>query len=87
MSSVQTLVQILLELALISTVHVKGFNPTIHTQATIKLICEYDPFLINGCPLHLILRYFLVSQEPLLGSFISSTLLRNLPLVWILEQN
>lgn len=43
MSSVQTMIQIFLELALISTVHVKGFNPTIHTQATIKLICEYAP--------------------------------------------
>jgi hypothetical protein len=41
MSSVQTAIQIFLELALISTVRVKGFTPTIHTQATIKLVCEY----------------------------------------------
>jgi len=34
------MIQIFLELALISTVHIKGFNPTIHTQATIKLICD-----------------------------------------------
>jgi len=40
MSSVQTAVQIFLELALISTVRVKSFTPTIHTQATIKLVCD-----------------------------------------------
>jgi len=40
MSSVQTLIQIFLELALVSTVRVKGFNPTIHTIATIKLVCD-----------------------------------------------
>lgn len=40
MSSVQTLCQIFLELALVSTVRVKGFNPTIHTSAMIRLICD-----------------------------------------------
>jgi hypothetical protein len=45
MSSVQTLIQIFLELALVSTVRVKGFTPTIHTAATIKLVCEYVPNL------------------------------------------
>ncbi|CAA7260441.1 unnamed protein product [Cyclocybe aegerita] len=40
MSSVQTLIQIFLELALVSTVHVRGFTPTIHTVATIKLVCD-----------------------------------------------
>ncbi|EIW80541.1 hypothetical protein CONPUDRAFT_82739 [Coniophora puteana RWD-64-598 SS2] len=40
MSTVQTLIQIFLELALVSTVHVKGFTPTIHTVAIIKLVCD-----------------------------------------------
>ncbi|RDB30610.1 hypothetical protein Hypma_005722 [Hypsizygus marmoreus] len=40
MASIQTLVQIILELALISTVRVRGLNPTIHMQATIKLVCD-----------------------------------------------
>lgn len=40
MSSVQTFIQIVLELALVSTVHVKGFTPTIHTVAVIKLVCD-----------------------------------------------
>ncbi|KAF9471934.1 hypothetical protein BDN70DRAFT_909262 [Pholiota conissans] len=40
MSSVQTVIQIFLELALVSTVHVPGFTPTIHTAATIKLVCD-----------------------------------------------
>lgn len=40
MSSVQTLIQIFLELALVSTVRVGGFEPTIHTVATIKLVCD-----------------------------------------------
>ncbi|KAF8153030.1 hypothetical protein B0H34DRAFT_721904 [Crassisporium funariophilum] len=40
MASVQTLVQIFLELALISTVHVRQVTPTIHIQATIKLVCD-----------------------------------------------
>ncbi|KAG2004414.1 hypothetical protein CC2G_002971 [Coprinopsis cinerea AmutBmut pab1-1] len=40
MSSVQTVIQIFLELALVSTVHVKGFTPTIQTVATIKLVCD-----------------------------------------------
>jgi Na+-driven multidrug efflux pump len=40
MSSVQTLIQIFLELALISFVHVKGVTPTLHVQATIKLVCD-----------------------------------------------
>ncbi|KAF9053440.1 hypothetical protein BJ165DRAFT_1447523 [Panaeolus papilionaceus] len=40
MSSVQTLIQIILELALVSTVRIKSFNPTIHTIATIRLVCN-----------------------------------------------
>ncbi|KJA18959.1 hypothetical protein HYPSUDRAFT_190332 [Hypholoma sublateritium FD-334 SS-4] len=40
MASVQTVIQIFLELALVSTVHVRGFTPTIHTTATIKLVCD-----------------------------------------------
>ncbi|KDR72272.1 hypothetical protein GALMADRAFT_229087 [Galerina marginata CBS 339.88] len=40
MSSIQTLIQIFLELALVSTVHVRGFTPSIHTVATIKLVCD-----------------------------------------------
>jgi len=45
MSTVQTLIQIFLELALISTVRIGGFNPTIHTAATIKLVCECVSYL------------------------------------------
>ncbi|KIJ56233.1 hypothetical protein M422DRAFT_40995 [Sphaerobolus stellatus SS14] len=45
MSSVQTLIQIFLELALVSTVQVKGFTPTTHTRATIKLICDRSTLL------------------------------------------
>lgn len=52
MSSVQTMVQIFLELALISTVRVRGLNPTIHTQAAIKLICDLTGALVG-------LTYFL----------------------------
>lgn len=40
MSTVQTLIQIFLELALVSTVHIRGFTPNIHTVATIKLVCD-----------------------------------------------
>lgn len=39
-STVKTSVQIILELILISTVHVRGFSPTVLTQAWIRLGCE-----------------------------------------------
>lgn len=47
MSSVQTLIQIFLELALVSTVHVKGFTPSIHTVATIKLVCDFTGAVVG----------------------------------------
>lgn len=39
MLSVQTVVQVILELALVSTFRIPGFTPTIVTTATIKLVC------------------------------------------------
>jgi len=39
-STVKISLQIILELALISTVHVRGFTPTIEVQATIRLVCD-----------------------------------------------
>ena len=51
MSTVQTIIQIFLELALVSTVHVKGFTPTIHTVAVIKLVCGYVLSLLFISPL------------------------------------
>ncbi|PPQ83240.1 hypothetical protein CVT24_001351 [Panaeolus cyanescens] len=47
MSSIQTLIQIILELALVSTVRVRGFNPTIHTIATIRLVCSLSGALVG----------------------------------------
>lgn len=52
MSSVQTLIQIFLELALVSPVRVGGFKPTIHTVATIKLVCEWVQFLLRYSVYH-----------------------------------
>ncbi|TFK28703.1 hypothetical protein FA15DRAFT_748040 [Coprinopsis marcescibilis] len=57
MSSVQTLIQIALELALVSTVHVKGFTPTIHTVATIRLVCN-----LVGAATGLVYFVFLVKR-------------------------
>lgn len=39
-STVKTFLQIMLELALMSTVRVDGFTPKIQTAATIRLTCE-----------------------------------------------
>jgi hypothetical protein len=47
-SSVKTIVQIVLELALVSKIHVKSFNPTVKTQATIRLVCEYVQIKITA---------------------------------------
>ena len=39
MLSFQTIVQVFLELALVSTFRIRGFTPTILTTAAIKLFC------------------------------------------------
>jgi Na+-driven multidrug efflux pump len=39
-SSIKFAVNIMLDLILISKVHVKGVKPTVNTQATIQLICN-----------------------------------------------
>lgn len=39
-SSVKTLCQIVLELALVSRVHAPGVTPSVQTQASVRLVCE-----------------------------------------------
>ncbi|KAK4705213.1 hypothetical protein P7C70_g993, partial [Phenoliferia sp. Uapishka_3] len=53
-SSVKVLLQIFLDLALISTVHVRGVHPSITIQAIIRLVCDLTGAFVGlGCFLYI----------------------------------